>query len=122
MEIPLLESAGKSNSSWNNFLHSFDIGTLQLKKMNPVLQQLESSLTEKLNQLCSVNLQDSSHLILKGGNIKTFTRLFTKVSTKYVSDRSSINLQENWLSMDWSEFERIKQLSQQQHVEEQQVR
>ena len=38
LEISLLESADKSNSSRNNFLHSFDIGTLRLKKMNPVLQ------------------------------------------------------------------------------------
>ncbi|MDE0792840.1 MAG: hypothetical protein OSB08_04250 [SAR324 cluster bacterium] len=122
LEISLLESADKSNSSRNNFLHSFDIGTLRLKKMNPVLQQLESRLTEELNQLYSVNPQDSSHLILTGGNAKTFARLFTKVSTKYVSDKSSTNLQENWLSMDWSEFERIEQFFQQHSVEEQQAR
>ena len=122
LEISLLESADMSNSSRNNFQHSFDIGTLRLKKMNPVLQQLESTLTEKLNQLYSVNPQDSSHLILTGGNAKTFARLFTKVSTKYVSDKSSTNLQENSLSMNWSEFERIEQLFQQQSLEEQQAR
>ena len=122
LEISLLESADMSNSSRNNFPHSFDIGTLRLKKMNPVLQQLESTLTEKLNQLYSVNPQDSSHLILIGGNAKTFARLFTKVSTKYVSDKSSTNLQENSLSMNWSEFERIEQLFQQQSLEEQQAR
>ena len=124
LEISLLESADKSNSSRNNFMHSFDIGTLRLKKMNLVLQQLESRLTEELtplDQLYSVNPQDSSHLILTGGNAKTFARLFTKVSTEYVSDKSSTNLQENWLSMDWSEFERIAQLFQQQSVEEQQA-
>jgi ssDNA-specific exonuclease RecJ len=58
--------------------------------MNSVLQQLESSLTEDLNelkQLYSVNPQDSSHLMLTGGNAKTFARLFTKVSTKYVYDK-----------------------------------
>ena len=102
LEISLLESADKSNSSRNNFQHSIDIGTLRLKKMNPVLQQLESRLTEELNQLYSVNPQDSSHLILTGGNAKTFPRLFTKVSIKYVYDKSNTNLQENWLSMAWS--------------------
>ena len=125
LEISLLESPGNSKNNRNNFLHSFDIGTLRFKKMNSVLQQLESVLTEELTelkQLCSVNPQDSSHLILTGGNAKTFARLFTKVSTKYVSDKSSTNLQENWLSMDWSEFERIEQLFQQQSVEEQQAR
>ena len=125
LEISLLESADMSNSSRNNFPHSFDIGTLRLKKMNSVLQQLESSLTEELTelkQLYSVNPQDSSHLILTGGNAKTFARLFTKVSTKYVSDKSSTNLQENSLSMNWSEFERIEQLFQQQSLEEQQAR
>ena len=125
LEISLLESADKSNSSRNNFMHSFDIGTLRLKKMNLVLQQLESRLTEELtplDQLYSVNPQDSSHLILTGGNAKTFARLFTKVSTEYVSDKSSTNLQENWLSMDWSEFERIEQFFQQQSAEEQQAR
>ena len=125
LEISLLESADKSNSSRNNFMHSFDIGTLRLKKMNLVLQQLESRLTEELtplDQLYSVNPQDSSHLILTGGNAKTFARLFTKVSTKYVSDKSSTNLQENSLSMNWSEFERIEQLFQQQSLEEQQAR
>ena len=122
MEISLLESADKSNSSRNNFLYSFDIGTLRLKKMNPVLQQLESTLNEELIQLYSVNPQDSSHLILTGGNAKTFARLFTKVSTKYVSDKSSTNLQKNWLSMDLIEFEHIEQLFQQQSEEEQQER
>jgi exopolyphosphatase/guanosine-5'-triphosphate,3'-diphosphate pyrophosphatase len=125
LEISLLESASNSKNSRNNFLHSFDIGTLRLKKMNSVLQQLESSLTEELTelkQLYSVNPQDSSHLILTGGNAKTFARLFTKVSTKYVSDKSSTNLTENWLSMDCNEFERIEQMFQQQSVEEQQAR
>ena len=121
MEVYLLESAGKSNRSWNNFPHSFDIGTLRLKKANPVLQQLESKLTEDLNQLYPVNPKDRSHLILTGGNAKTFARLFTKISTKYVSDKSSTNLQENWLSMDWRKFERIEQLFQQQYEEEQQT-
>ena len=51
LEISLLESADKSNSSQNNFQYSFDIGKLRLKKMNPVLQQLESTLTKELNQL-----------------------------------------------------------------------
>ena len=83
-----------SNSSRNNFTHSFDIGTLRLKKMNPVLQQLESTLTEELNQLYSVNSLDSSHLILTGGNAKTFARLFTKFSNEYVSDKSITNLTE----------------------------
>ena len=101
LEISLLESASNSKNSRNNFLHSFDIGTLRLKKMNPVLHQLESSLTEEFNQLYSVNQQYSSHLILTYGNAKTFARLFTKVSTKYVSYKSSTNLTENWLSMDW---------------------
>jgi hypothetical protein len=32
------------------------------------------------------------------------------------------NIYKNWLSMDWSEFERIEQLFQQQSVEEQQAR
>ena len=125
LEISLLESAGNSKNNQNNFLHSFDIGTLWFKKMNSVLQQLESSLTEELTelkQLYSVNPQDSSHLILTGGNAKTFARLFTKVSTKYVSDNSNINLQENWMSMDWREFERIEQLFQQQSVEGYQAR
>jgi exopolyphosphatase/guanosine-5'-triphosphate,3'-diphosphate pyrophosphatase len=124
LEISLLESASNSKNSRNNFLHSFDIGTLRLKKMNSVLQQLESSLTEELTelkQLYSVNPQDSSHLILTGGNAKTFARLFTKVSTKYVSDKSSTNLTENWLSMDFNEFERIEQMFQQQSAEEQQA-
>ena len=75
-----------------------------------------------MNQLYSVNPQDSSRLILIGGNAKTFARLFTKVSTKYVSDKSSTNFQENWLSIDWNNFERIEQLFQQQSVEEQQAR
>ena len=55
LEISLLESADKSNSGQNNFPHSFDIGTLRFKKINPVLQQLVSTLTEELNQLYSVN-------------------------------------------------------------------
>ena len=55
LEISLLESADKNNSCRNNFLHSFDIGTLRLKKLDPVLQQLVSTLTEELNQLYSVN-------------------------------------------------------------------
>ena len=38
-----------------------------------------------------------------------------------MSDKSSTNLQENWLSMDWSEFERIEQFFQQQSAEEQQA-
>ena len=125
LEISLLESASDSKNNRNNFLHSFDIGTLRFKKMNSVPQRLESSMTEvltELKQLYSVNPQDSSHLILTGGNAKTFARLFTKVSTKYVSDNSNINLQENWMSMDWREFERIEQLFQQQSVEEQQAR
>jgi len=122
LEISLLESIDNSNNSPNDFLHSFDIGTLRLKKISPVLQQLESSLSEELTQLCSVNPQDSSHLILTGGNAKTFARLFTKVSTKYVSDNSSTNQPENWLSMDWSEFERVAQMFLQQSAEEQQER
>ena len=125
LEISLLESAGNSKNNQNNFLHSFDIGTLRLKKMDPILQQLKSSLTEELNELKlldSVSPQDSSHLILTGGNAKTFARLFTKVSTKYVSDKSNTNLTENWLSMDWNEFERIEQFFQQQSAEEQQER
>lgn len=125
LEISLLEPVGNSNNSRNNFLHSFDIGTLRLKKMSPVLQQLESSLNEELTQLsrlCSMNPQHSSHLILTGGNAKTFARLFTKVSTKYVSDNSYNNQPGNWLSMDWSEFERIAQMFQQQSAEEQQER
>ena len=122
LEISLLESAGKSKRSRNNFLHSIDIGTLRLKKMNPVLQQLESRLTEELNQLYSVNPQDSSHLILTGGNAKKFARLFTQVSTKYMSDKSNTNLTENWLSMYWNEFESIEQIFQQQSAEEQQSR
>ena len=32
------------------------------------------------------------------------------------------NIYKNWLSMDWSEFEHIEQLFQQQSVEEQQAR
>ena len=83
---------------------------------------MESNLNEELTELYSMNSRDSSHLILTGGNAKTFSHLFTKVSTEYVSDKSSTNLQENWLSMDWSEFERIEQLFQQQSEEEQQAR
>jgi exopolyphosphatase/pppGpp-phosphohydrolase len=120
LEISLLESEDKSKSSRNNFLYSIDIGTLRLKKMNPVLQQLESRLTEELNQLYSVNPQDSSHLILTGGNAKIFARLFTQISTKYVSDKSNTNLTENWLSMNWNEFMRIEQIFQQQSAKEQQ--
>jgi exopolyphosphatase/pppGpp-phosphohydrolase len=125
LEISLLESADNSNHSRNNFLHSFDIGTLRLRKMSSVLQQLGSILKEELTQLtqlCSRNPGASSHLILTGGNAKTFARLFTKVSTKYVSDKSRTNQPENWLSMDWVEFERIAQMFQQESAEEQQER
>ena len=38
LEISLLKSADKSNSSRNHFPYSFYIGTLRLNKMNPVLQ------------------------------------------------------------------------------------
>jgi hypothetical protein len=34
---------------------------------------------------------------------------------------SGTNLPENWLSMDWNEFERIEQMFQQQSAEKQQV-
>jgi len=54
--------------------------------MARTIQQMEISLKEGLDQLitfCSINPEDSSYLILKGGNSKTFARLFTKFYTKH---------------------------------------
>ena len=125
LEISLLESADNGNNSRNDLLYSFDIGTLRLRKMSRTSQQLESSLNEELTpltHLCSANPEDSTHLILTGGNAKTFARLLTKVTTKYMSDKSSTNQPVNWLSIDWREFLRIEQMFLQQSTEELQKR
>ena len=118
LEIPLLESAEKSNNGRYNLLHIFNIITLRLQIMETFPPQLESRLTEKLNHLYSVNPQDSSHFIFAGDNPKLFIRLFTKVSTKNVYDKSSTYPPEDWLSMNLNKFERIKKIFRQQSVED----
>ena len=81
--------------------------------MNPVLQQLESRLTEKLaelKQLESVSPQESSHFISLGDYAKAFDRVLNKFSNEYVSDKGSTNLNGNCLHIDWKEFESIEQM------------
>jgi len=125
LEISLLKSVSDKNNNQKNILYSFDIGTLRLRKFKNVTQYLESKLPEEfseLSQVLSANPQDRSHLILTGGNAKTFARLLPQISKKYQSDNSSAKHNKNWLSMDWNEFERIEQIFQKQSAEEQQKR
>jgi len=125
LEISLLEPETNRTSNKTKFLQSFDIGTLRLRKIKNAIQQLESIIPEGLSQLSqvfSVNPEDRSHLILTGGNAKTFARLFTQVSKKYQSDKRGKNQTANWISLDWTEFERIEQIFQKQSPLEQQKR
>ena len=122
LEISLPKSARCLNGNETDSLYSFAIGTLKLRKMDNPVQELESSFAEKLLQLeqdCSAIHEDRSHLILTGGNAKTFARLFPLFSANLQSEKSSAIQTKNWLSMDWSEFKSIEQILQKESPAEQ---
>ena len=115
LEISLPKSAKYLRSNNTDFLYSFAIGTLRLCKMDNPVQELESSFAEnllQLEQVCLANHEDRSHLILTGGNAKTFARLFPLFSANLQSEKSSAIQTKNWLSMDWSEFKSLEQILQ----------
>ncbi|MBC8260115.1 MAG: hypothetical protein H8E38_13960 [SAR324 cluster bacterium] len=106
LEISLLESKNNLNND-SYFRHSFDIGTLRLHKINNPVQELESSLQQKLGPLlnvCKSELQEGSNLILTGGNAKTFARIFLQMTQATSTDEKKQFVTENWLSLDWSEY------------------
>ena len=122
LEISLPKSARCLNGNETDSLYSFAIGTLKLRKMDNPVQELESSFAEKLLQLeqdCSAIHEDRSHLILTGGNAKTFARLFPLFSINLQSEKSSTIQTKIWLSMDWSEFKSIEQVLQKESPAEQ---
>jgi len=122
LEISLPKSERCLKGNETDFLYSFAIGTLKLRKIDNPVEVLESSFAEKLLQM----EQDSSdihkvrsHLILTGGNAKTFSRLFPLFSKNLRYKKNSAIQTKNWLSMEWSEFESIEQILQKESPAEQ---
>ena len=123
LEISLLEPGEDTNNNRNNFLHSYNIGTLRLRKMENVIQQLKIILPDELSLLAqhlSDNPASQTHLILTGGNAKTFARLLPQVSNKYLFDKDNFSQTLNWTSIEWKEFLRIEQIFQKQAPDDQQ--
>jgi len=122
LEISLPKSSKSLNGNEIDFLYSFAIGTLRFREIDNPVQELESSFAENWSQLerdFSVNYKDRWHLILTGGNAKTFARLYPLFSANLQCDKSSTIQKNNWLSMDWSEFKCIEHILQKESPAEQ---
>lgn len=110
LEVSLLAPPENKTKKNDDYMNSFDLGTLRLMKMDKKTKQHLANLPEKMTHLrkaCSTNPQTSSHLILTGGNAKTFARLYPQMSAYLKSKKIKTEHVEKWLSMNRLEFERL---------------